>query len=73
MVLERQMTHDGNPALTRHVSNAVLKSDARGVRIYKEHRNSDRKIDAAVASIMALQRAMTHVEQPQAVDPFFIS
>jgi phage terminase large subunit-like protein len=73
MVLERQMTHDGTPALTRHVSNAVLKSDARGVRIYKEHRNSDRKIDAAVASIMALERAMQHVEAPAEPEPFFIN
>ena len=72
MVLERQMTHDGNPALTRHVSNAVLKSDARGVRIYKENKNSDRKIDAAVASIMALERAMQHVEAPPEPEPFFI-
>lgn len=72
MVLERQMTHDGNPALTRHVSNAVLKSDARGVRIYKENKNSDRKIDAAVASIMALERAMQHVEAPPEPAPFFI-
>jgi phage terminase large subunit-like protein len=72
MVLERQMTHDGNPALTRHISNAVLKSDARGVRIYKENKNSDRKIDAAVASIMALERAMQHVEAPVEPSPFFI-
>jgi len=71
MILERQMTHDGNPALTRHVSNAVLKKDARGVRIYKENRNSDRKIDAAVASIMAVERAMSQVEQPQEPSPFF--
>jgi len=55
------------------VSNAVLKSDARGVRIYKENRNSPRKIDAAVASIMALERAMTYQEQPQTAAPFFIS
>jgi phage terminase large subunit-like protein len=73
MVLERQMTHSGDPVLTRHVSNAVLKSDARGVRIYKENKNSARKIDAAVASIMALERAMTYQEQPQTAAPFFIS
>lgn len=73
MVLERQMTHSGDPVLTRHVSNAVMKSDARGVRIYKETRSSPRKIDAAVASIMALERAMTYQEQPQEAAPFFIA
>ena len=73
MVLERQLTHSGDPILTRHISNAVLKSDARGVRIYKENKNSARKIDAAVASIMALERAMTYQEQPQSAEPFFIA
>jgi len=73
MILERQMTHDGNPALTRHVSNCVLVSDSRGMRVKKEHRNSDRKIDAAVASIMALERAMQHVDEPAAPEPFFIN
>jgi phage terminase large subunit-like protein len=73
MVLERQMTHSGDPILTRHVSNAVLKSDARGVRIYKETKNSPRKIDAAVAAIMALERAMTYQEQPREAAPFFIA
>ena len=72
MVLERQMTHTGDAVLTRHVSNAVLKSDARGVRIYKETKSSPRKIDAAVASIMALERAMTYHDQPQEAAPFFI-
>lgn len=73
MVLERQMTHNGDPVLTRHVSNAVLKSDARGVRIYKETKSSPRKIDAAVASIMALERAMTFQDQPTEAAPFFIA
>lgn len=73
MVLERQMTHSGDPVLTRHVSNAVLKSDARGVRIHKETKSSPRKIDAAVASIMALERAMTFQDQPTEAEPFFIA
>lgn len=72
MIHERQMTHDGNAVLTRHVSNAVLKSDARGVRIYKESRGSSKKIDAAVASIMALEKAMQYQEQPAEPAPFFI-
>lgn len=73
MVNQRQMTHDGNPALSRHVSNAVLKSDARGTRIYKETKSSPRKIDLAVASIMALERAMHFEEAPPEVIPQFFS
>jgi len=73
MILERQMTHNGDPILTRHVSNAVLKSDARGVRIYKETKSSPKKIDAAVAAIMALERAMQFQEVPaQPVPQFFV-
>lgn len=73
MITNRQMTHSGDAVLTRHVSNAVLKVDARGSRIYKETKNSPRKIDAAVASIMALERAMTYEQQPQQSEIFFIS
>lgn len=72
MVNGRQLTHDGNPSLTRHVSNAVLKSDARGTRIYKETSKSPKKIDLAVASIMAVERAVNHVQAPAAPEPFVI-
>jgi phage terminase large subunit-like protein len=71
MVLERQLTHDGNPALNRHVSNAVLKSDSRGTRIYKENKSSARKIDLAVAAIMGLERAMVFEVIPAAPVPQF--
>lgn len=73
MIVSRQMTHDGNLTLTRHISNAVLKSDARGTRIYKETKSSPRKIDLAVASIMALERAMHYEEAPPEVVPMFFN
>ena len=38
-----------------HVANA--KADARGPRVVKEHRHSRRRIDLAVAAIMAFDRA----------------
>ena len=71
MVNQRQVTHDGDPRLARHISNAVLKSDARGKRIYKETKHSAKKIDLAVASIMALERAVTFVEEPALPIPNF--
>ena len=40
------------------LNNAVLKVDSRGQRIAKEHKNSSRKIDAAVAAVMAVDRAV---------------
>ena len=43
--------------MARHVGNAVLRADARGARLAKEHRDSKRRIDAAVAAVMAHDRA----------------
>jgi phage terminase large subunit-like protein len=59
-VINHQLTHSGDVRLARHVGNAVLKSDSRGMRIYKEHRNSSRRIDLAVAALMAFERAYWH-------------
>jgi phage terminase large subunit-like protein len=66
MVNTRALTHAGDPALTRHVSNAVLKQDSRGTRLMKESKSSERRIDLAVAAVMSLERAMTLVEEPAA-------
>ena len=43
--------------LARHVGNAVLREDARGARLAKERKDSPRRIDAAVAAVMAHDRA----------------
>lgn len=59
-VINSQVTHDGNADLARHVANAVLRDDARGVRITKQTRNSKRRVDLAVTSVMAHARA-THL------------
>ena len=59
LVLTRQLYHDHSPVLTRHIANCHTKSDRYGVRVTKEHRGSKRKIDAAVAAIMALEVAAT--------------
>jgi phage terminase large subunit-like protein len=56
-VVDRLLTHDGSSGLARHVANAVLKEDSRGGRLAKEHKDSRRRIDAAVAAVMAHDRA----------------
>lgn len=63
------MTHDGDERLARHVSNAVLKQDSRGTRIYKETKGSDRKIDLAVAMVMGLDRAAWHRDNNKPAEP----
>jgi phage terminase large subunit-like protein len=72
-VTSGKLSHDGNPLLTRHISNAVIKTDRLGPRIVKEHRSSPRKIDAAVASIIALDRATVSRQEPDALVPQFFA
>lgn len=64
MVNTRALTHAGDPALTRHVSNAVLKQDSRGTRLSKETKSSVRHIDLAVAAVMGVERAVTRIDAP---------
>lgn len=61
-VMENRVTHDGNPLVARHLSNAVVKVDNLGVRIVKENRASQRRIDAAVAAVIAYDRASAKIE-----------
>lgn len=56
-VMNHSLTHSGNADLARHVNNAVLKTDSRGSRLSKETKGSSRKIDLAVAAVMAFDRA----------------
>jgi len=64
-VLDKELSHNGDPALSRHVSNTQLKQDARGSRIGKEYRSSSRHIDLTVAAVIALGRARAWREQEQ--------
>jgi phage terminase large subunit-like protein len=68
-VLEERITHDGNPMIARHLDNAVVKMDNLGPRIVKENRGSNRRIDAAVAAVIAYDRSGSRIEE--AVVPGF--
>lgn len=57
LVTNQRLSHDGNKTLARHIGNAQIKTDARGSRLAKDAPNSPRKIDAAVAAVMAVDRA----------------
>ena len=56
-VVNGALTHSGDSRLARHIGNAVLREDARGSRLAKERKDSPRRIDAAVAAVMAHDRA----------------
>jgi phage terminase large subunit-like protein len=72
-VVEKQLIQDGNPTLARHLDNCIIKSDAKGTRVTKEHNNSKRKIDAAIAFIIAFDRATRAGKIEEAVVPEFFS
>ena len=72
-VVEKKLVHDGNPALARHLDNCVLKSDSRGVRVTKESNTSKRKIDNAIAFIIAFDRATRAGNIEEAIVPEFFS
>jgi phage terminase large subunit-like protein len=63
--------HDGSPVLSRHLDNAVTKIDNLGIRIVKENRHSPRKIDAAVAAVIAFDRAVSSRIEEMVPDFFF--
>ena len=56
-ITEGRLVHDGNPILSRHMDNCVIKIDHRGQRVTKESSTSRKKIDAAIAFIIAYDRA----------------
>jgi phage terminase large subunit-like protein len=50
-IVQGELTHDGDPTLTRHVLAATAKSTPRGWRLVRSKR--DAQIDAAIALAMA--------------------
>lgn len=68
-VVEGRLKHDGDPILARHLGNAVIKVDNLGPRIVKENRNSSRRIDAAVAAVIAVDRALASRIEEEVLTP----
>lgn len=64
MVTLKKLGHDGDPRLARHLENCQIKTETRGSRLMKDAKNSPRKIDLAVASVMAVDRAGYWLTQP---------
>jgi phage terminase large subunit-like protein len=67
LIVDQVLTQDGNPALARHMANAILKTDSRGARLAKEHKDSPRRIDAAVCVVMAVHRAAELADSAPAI------
>src|SRR5699024_3995133 len=63
-ISEQRLTHDGHELAAAHMANAVAKRSAMGDLITKDKRGSSRKIDAAVAIIVAHDRSVWHAANP---------
>lgn len=63
-VADGTLTHDGDPILARHISNARTKETRWGLVITKEHKDSPRRIDAAVAAVLAHDGISAPVTKP---------
>ena len=62
-VVNGEVSHDGNPDLAKHFAHCIAKRTPMGDLVSKDKKSSPRKIDAAVASIVALDRAAWHANQ----------
>lgn len=60
-VMEKLITHDGDPRMARHIGNCVVKATPAGDVITKVDKDSPQKIDLAVAAVIALD-AMRQAE-----------
>jgi phage terminase large subunit-like protein len=70
-VTEQTVTHDGSEVLGRHLANAVTRQKPQGTVIVKDSKSSPRKIDAAVAAVVAHDRAMWHATQAGSASVIF--
>lgn len=59
-VKEKTLTHDGDTRLAAHIEHCVAKSTPYGDLVTKHHQKSPKKIDAAIAAVVAFDRAEWH-------------
>ena len=64
-VVDKALTHDGDTRLAQHMGNCVAKATPQGDLVSKDKKGSKNKIDGAVASIVALDRAAFHTNKPR--------
>jgi len=60
-VVTNTVTHDGDSRLAAHIAHCTAKPTPQGDLVSKDKRGSPRKIDAAVAAIVAYDRAAWHI------------
>jgi phage terminase large subunit-like protein len=72
-VRNKDVTHDGSHTLTRHVLNARRRLAHGKLALAKENDYSPRKIDAAVAAVLAYQARLDALSRvPETVSTFYV-
>lgn len=66
MVLEKSIRHNGHPVLRWNIDNIFIRTDPAG-NIKMDKEKSTEKIDGAVATVMALDRALRNEQQSSSV------
>ena len=75
-VMDQDLSHDGDFNLFQHLINCVPKETPQGTLVTKINKSSARKIDLAIASIMAFDRwsdLIREDDKPEPKAPEFIS
>ena len=75
-VMDQRMTHDGDFNLFQHLINCVPKETPQGTVVTKINKSSAKKIDLAIAGIMAYDRwsdLRFEKDAPEPEAPAFIS
>lgn len=71
-VVDKELTHDGAPALTRHILNARRRIGRSGITIAKSTPESADKIDAAVSAVLAYQARLVALSKGEATRNTYI-
>lgn len=64
LVVEGKLRHTGDKRLEAHCRNATVRQTSAGPAVVKDYKMSRRKIDACIASIIGVDRATWHANQP---------
>lgn len=64
-VLAGDLAHDGDSRTSRHIYNAKNRPNNYGIGIGKEHRQSSRKVDAAVTAVIARLARGDYIALPE--------
>lgn len=72
-IANREIRHLGEKSLTNHVLNARRRLGAQGVQIHKENPESENKIDAAVAAVLAYTARQDAVAKGIGSEPQYLT